>query len=468
MAAERRWPRPLGVRWQATLVAVATVGLTLVLGAVGLVVLTQRRLQTAIETTTLVKADGIVAIAEAGTVSDPLPGRDPEVIAQIVDATGRVIAADRAAQALPPMAEITVAGGERRIIRLDSLANQIEPEVDVEDAGPFVVVAEGVTLAEGPATVLVAASLEDATTARSAFVPLLGIGLPLVLVVVGMVTWVLTGRSLRPVDAMRREAERISALALDVRLPEPEARDELHRLARTLNDMLERLEHAATQQRQFVGDASHELKSPLTSLRAMVDVAARDPEAMDVSELVYDLDGEVARMERLVSDLLVLAAHDEGANSPASVMMDLAESAATIAASAPMKDGVTIDISGLSRVVVVGRPSPVEQAIRNVVENAVRHASSTVWLSTSHHQDKGVLAVSDDGQGVPAESRDRIFERFVRVDESRARRTGGTGLGLAVARAAARALDGDVRIGASRHGGATFEILLPLAEGDGR
>jgi signal transduction histidine kinase len=465
MAADRGRFGRLGVRWQAAVVAVAAVGLTLVLGAAALILLTERSLQSSIEATVAARADGVVALVEADAVTDPLPGRDPELLAQIVDRGSVVLAADRAAQGLPALVDVVVAPGRREILRIADLAEGIEPEVDIEDSGPFAVVAEGVRLDGGPATVLVAGSLEDASAVRGALLPLLGFGLPAVLAVVGLVTWLLTGRALRPVDDMRREADRISALALDRRLPQPAARDELHRLAVTLNDMLERLERSATRQRQFVGDASHELKSPLTTLRAIVDIAGRSPTEMDTAELVEDIGEQVARMERLVADLLALARYDEAAVAPATPV-DLGAISAHAAAGAAQHGEATVETSGLQPVIVQGEPAAVMRAVHNLIENAARHAATTVWVETRRHHDVGELWVSDDGPGVPSADAERIFERFVRLDESRTRATGGTGLGLAVARAIARTFGGDVVLAPPRHGGASFVLTLPAVAGE--
>ncbi len=454
--------RRLGLRWRATLVAVAAVGVVLVAGAIALVILTGQRLEAAVEASVVARADAIDALVAADAVTDPLPGRDPELIAQIVAQNGEVIAADGAAQGLPAVIDVATEVGERRILRVDRLAQGIVEEVDTEDSGPFAVVADGVTVDGRPATVLVAASLEDASTARRAFVPLLGLGLPGVLGVVGLVTWLLTGRSLRPVDVMRREADLISALALDRRLPVPETRDELERLGVTLNAMLERLEGSAIRQRRFVGDASHELKSPLTTLRTIVDVAARDPAGVDAADLVSDLGVEIGRIEQLVGDLLALARYDEGA-AAAPAPVDVTEVADAAVAETPNPRNIAIDLSNVVPMVVLADRSALTQATRNVVENAVRHAATTVWLEADRTDGFGRVRVSDDGSGVAVADAERVFERFVRLDDSRTRGTGGTGLGLAVARAIARTFEGDVRLAAPLHEGATFEILLPLA-----
>jgi len=463
MTAEPAPGRRLGLRWQATLLIVAAVGLTMVTAAIALVVVAERRLEASIEATAVARAEGVAAIAAADAVTDPLPGRDPEVITQIVAADGALMAADRSALGLPPLFAITVLPGERRVVRTTLLAEGIEPEVDVEDDGPFVVVAEGVTVDAAPAMVLVATSLEDAVATRRTLIPLLGVGLPVVLAIVGLVGWRITGRALRPVEAMRRQAEQISLLALHRRLPVPGAQDELTRLATTLNDMLDRLERSALRQRQFVGDASHELKSPLAALRTMVDVADRNPEGHVTAEFVADLGDEIARMERLVADLLVLARTDE-ATPPPVEPVDLGETAAAAAGTVPAGGSVTVDSRGLRTLLVLAERTATARAVGNVVDNAMRHAATTVWLEVDDGAEGGVLWVSDDGPGVEAADAERIFERFVRLDGSRARHTGGTGLGLAVARAVARSFGGDVRLGAPRHGGASFAIVLPPAD----
>ena len=170
-------------------------------------------------------------------------------------------------------------------LTLDDVLEGFEDEpAGLEDQGPYAVVGVGVEMPSGVGKVIVAASLEDAAQARNTLLPLLGIGLPLLLVVVGSTVWVLTGLALRPVEKMSAEADRISAMALDRRLPIPEATDELHHLATTLNEMLARLERSSLRQRRFVSDASHELKSPLATIRTIVEVAAREFDALSLNE----------------------------------------------------------------------------------------------------------------------------------------------------------------------------------------
>ena len=323
------------------------------------------------------------------------------------------------------------------------------------------VVVRGVAGAGGPATVQVAASLEDAGEAVDAVAPALWLGFVAVLAIVGITTWALTGRALRPVEEMRSRADQISAAALDRRLPLPQATDELRSLAITLNAMLERLEQSAIRQRRFVADASHELKSPLTAMRAMVDVAARDP-GVAQPELLTDLDVELDRMQRLVADMLYLARSDESPEARDHAAIDLEQIVAAEAAALRSRSSVVVDTSGLYPVRINGDRTRIAQLVRNLTDNAARHAASTVWLGTARRRDEAVVLVRDDGPGIPEEDRRRVFERFVRLDESRARDTGGAGLGLAVARSIARDHGGELVL-ASATGGAAFEARFPAS-----
>jgi signal transduction histidine kinase len=263
---------------------------------------------------------------------------------------------------------------------------------------------------------------------------------------------------------MRAEAEHISAAALGLRLPTPGSVDEIGRLAATLNAMLDRLEASAVRQRRFVADASHELKSPLAALRTMVEVGIGP--SNDNLELEADLLAEVGRMERMVADLLYLALHDESPSADRIVEVDLAGIVRVEAESVALRSGLEVDASGIVPLNVLGDPDRLTQLVRKLTDNAARHATSKIWLETAALDGNGLLIVSDDGPGIPAAERERVFDRFVRLDDSRARDTGGAGLGLAVARAIARSHGGDLRVTEPRHGGATIEARFPLAGDD--
>jgi signal transduction histidine kinase len=457
-----RWsPTRLGIRSRTTFAAVLVVGIALVVAAIGLMALTRNRIEASIRDGAVTQAETLAALIEAGALTDPLPGRDLDLVAQVVDASGVVIAADRAAGRAAPFTTDPVVVGGRLIVTVDELFEAVEGTEDgLEDEGPYVVAVQGVAVNGGSGTVQVAASLEDAGEAVTAVAPALWIGITVLLVIVGVTTWALTGRALRPVEEMRSEADRISAAALDRRLPLPEAQDELRSLAATLNDMLERLEQSALRQRRFVADASHELKSPLTAMRAMVDVAVRDPDVAQ-QELLVDLDSEIDRMQRLVADMLYLARSDESPRGPYRDAVDVEQVVAAEGAALRSRSGVTVDTTALYPVRIDGDSAQIGQLVRNLTDNAARHAASTVWLSTGRRDGDALIVIRDDGPGISKDDRERVFERFVRLDESRARDTGGAGLGLAVARAIARDHGGDlVLVGADR--GATFEARFPV------
>jgi signal transduction histidine kinase len=340
-----------------------------------------------------------------------------------------------------------------------SLFEEGEAAGGPEDRGPYVVVRRGL---DDAGVVVVAASLEGSDEAVAAVAPLLSVGGAVLLGLVAAVTWVATGAGLRPVEAMRGEAARISTAGLERRLPVPAADDELRRLAVTLNEMLDRLEASAVRRRRFVADASHELRSPLAALRTIVEVGVAP--AADAA-LTADLLGEIGRLQRLVDDLLFLAAADERVPiRRARVELDrlVEEQAGVLVA----RRQAVLDTSLLRPVAVAGDPDLIARLVRNLTENAARHAASSVWVETTEEDGWAVLRVDDDGAGIPPEDRERVFERFVRLDEGRSRDEGGTGLGLAIARAAARRHGGDVRVVEPRHGGAGLEARLPLGVGD--
>jgi signal transduction histidine kinase len=307
-----------------------------------------------------------------------------------------------------------------------------------------------------PVTVVVTQSLEPAESSRKEAVVLLGIGSPVLLLLVAVVTWWVAGRALRPVEAMRRRVAGIDAVTLDSRVPLPEAHDEVWLLGGTLNRMLDRLQSAARAQRQFVSDASHELRSPLAVLRTNVEVGLAHPESADWETTAQVLLQETGRVERLVSDLLLLANADERGLALRKVDVDLDDlltaEADRLRATTELDVGLTVQA-----VRVRGDRDKLARALRNLVDNAARHARSRVRLSLATGPEGAVVEIFDDGPGVPEAERERVFERFVRLDDSRSRQQGGTGLGLAIVRQLVQAHDGSVRF----VDGATVRVVLP-------
>lgn len=452
-AARRRPRRPRSVRARTTLGAGLVVLTALVIGAVAFVVVLR-----------LVLLDGVRTSAEAGLeqVSSRVEADGAaavtgyeDVLVQVVGDGGAVLAHGEEADgvALPTADESRwTHDGERWLLVAD----------DVELPGG------------GEATLVYGATLDQADTAVRTAVVLLVVGVPVLVLLLVAVTWAVTGRSLRPVERMRTEVETIRAARPEARVEVPDTGDEVARLASTMNAMLDRLERSAESQRRFVSDASHELRSPIASIRQHAEVAVAHPERTEVAGLADVVRSEAVRLQDLVTGLLELSRLDEGgirSRRPVD-LDDLALDAVARARArsttgdAPARDGdapaVRVDGSAVSAARVLGDERMLAGVVRNLVDNAVRHASTRVAVSLTEHDGSAVLTVDDDGTGVPEDERERVFERFVRLDEARSRDAGGAGLGLAIVRDAVRAHGGDTTVVTSPLGGARFVVRMAL------
>ncbi|MFG2551945.1 sensor histidine kinase [Streptomyces sp. NPDC048581] len=302
----------------------------------------------------------------------------------------------------------------------------------------------------GQLTVYAGGSLDAEQSAVNSALTVMLIGFPLLLGVVGAVTWLVTRRALRPVEGIRREMATITASQdLARRVPEPDTHDEVARLARTTNETLAALQSSVEQQRRFVADASHELRSPIASLRTQLEVAAAHPELLDLDGAVED----TVRLQGLAADLLLLARLDAG-ERPGDTRFDLG---ALARREAEGRAGVTVQTQGVE---VAGSRGQVGRVLTNLLDNAQRHARSAVTVTVRGDGAWAVVAVADDGDGVAEADRERIFERFVRLDEARSRDDGGAGLGLAIARDVAVRHGGTLTVGRAPAGGALFELRL--------
>ncbi|BCL27658.1 sensor histidine kinase [Streptomyces aurantiacus] len=319
---------------------------------------------------------------------------------------------------------------------------------------------------KGTLTVHAGAPLTAEQEAVSTALTVMLIGFPLLLAVVALVTWLVTRRALRPVEDIRGEMAAITASEdLTRRVPVPHTHDEVARLARTTNETLAALEQSVERQRRFVADASHELRSPIASLRTQLEVGAAHPELLDVGGAVED----TVRLQRLAADLLLLARLDAG-ERPADARFDLA---ALVVEEAGQRAGdrvaVSVTVSGTDTVEVSGSRGQLARVLGNLLDNAQRHTRSSVAVTVRRVGEWALLEVADDGAGVPAAERERVFERFVRLDEARARDDGGAGLGLAIARDVAVRHGGSLTVREApaaapvATGGALFELRLPVA-----
>ncbi|MEU4829887.1 HAMP domain-containing sensor histidine kinase [Streptosporangium sp. NPDC023615] len=299
-----------------------------------------------------------------------------------------------------------------------------------------------VDTADGVVVVQARASLEAADDALRSLRGLLVPGIPALLLLVAVLTWLAVGRALAPVSAIRAEMADITASDLHRRVPVPRARDEIARLAETMNRTLDRLEVAVGRHRRFVADAAHELRSPLAVLRTRLELAPPGPPA---DEALTD----VERIQALTSDLLLLARLDAG--EPARTEeVDVGQVTAEEAARARPRPEVEVRMEVAADAVVLGSAGQLRRLVANLVDNAVRHADATVVVRLTADGDEVVLDVRDDGPGIPAEHHEAIFDRFTRLDEARDRDAGGSGLGLAIAR--------DIAV---RHGGVLRVVAGP-------
>ena len=314
----------------------------------------------------------------------------------------------------------------------DSAEVEVPPGARVERDGAFLAVATGADTALGRRTVVVVRSTEIVSEATAAVSGLLAVGLPLLLAVVAVTTWIVVGRALAPVEAIRAEVDAISAAALHRRVPDPPADDEIGRLARTMNRMLGRLERAQARQRRLVSDASHELRSPIASIRQHAEVALAHPGRTTTTELAATVLAENLRLQRLAEDLLLLTRADEHTLALRKRPVDVDDLVFDEARRLREGTGLRVDTTAVSAGRVDGDAAGLRRVLRNLGENAARHARGHLAFSVAERDGRVLVEVDDDGPGIPEADRERVFERFVRLDDARARDDGGSGLGLAI------------------------------------
>jgi len=287
------------------------------------------------------------------------------------------------------------------------------------------------------------------------------VGLPLLVAFVSALAWWLTGRSLSPVDKMRREVDEISLTDLERRVSEPPATDEIGELARTMNRMLGRLEQSQQTQEQFVSDAAHELRTPLASIAAQIDVDDAHPGSADRTATASNVRSEVTRLQSLIDGLLASARNQEQNEPSKQVLVDLDVVAGSAAGRVALPAHLQLDQRGIAVGTVRGDEVALASAVDNLLANAGRHAHHYVAISVGTDTVGVWLTVDDDGAGIAAVDRDRVFDRFVRLDEARSRDAGGSGLGLALASETASRHGGTLHVDDSPLGGARLVLRLP-------
>lgn len=461
-----RGPVPLGAWWRrrslrARLTAAATivivVGMT---AAAGLLVL---RLHAAV----LANLDDAVTQQAATVADDAARGRLPRPLAagaestgvvQVVGADGQVLTSSSNAVGQDRLFTFTAGAGDPTVVTVQGVPVG-------EGSGTYLVAGVTTSSPYGPVTVYAGLPTADATRSVAELVTALVLGVPVVTLLLAVIGWLLVGRALRPVDALTEQAAAIPGSALHRRLEVPPSGDELGRLATTLNALLARIETSSERQTRFVADAAHELRSPLAALRAQLEVAVRHPAGAPTRELAPNLLRETLRLSRIVDDLLQLARLDAspGAHRQTVDLDDVVLDEARRA----RDRGARLDTSRVGAARVHGDAGSLHSVVRNLIDNATRHARTGTTLALSAQAGEVTLVVSDDGPGIPEVDRARVFDRFTRLDAARGRDAGGSGLGLAIVRDVVLAHGGLVRLGQGPPGtadqGVVATVTLPAA-----
>jgi heavy metal sensor kinase len=286
------------------------------------------------------------------------------------------------------------------------------------------------------------------------------------LAISALIGYFLSRRALRPVEEIRRQAERITRMNLSERVPIPSSSDEIHDLARTFNEMLDRLEAAVDDLRNLAADAAHELRTPLANLRAEIDTAVQEPRSPEEHEQVLmSVADEVARMTRIVTDLFTLARMDlkqHALEKRRIELRPLLEEAREVWSAAAERRRIQILLEGTDAP-IQGDPSAVARIFMNLVENAVKYNKDggRVTLSLRRDPDSVRVSVADTGIGIEPEHLPKLFRRFYRTDKARSRETGGAGLGLAIAKSFTEALGGKIQVESAPDVGTTFTLVFP-------
>jgi signal transduction histidine kinase len=455
------WARQ-SLRARLTLIATALFAIAVVTGAVLVITLQRYSLLRVLDSSAAKAADDVgdqIRQYPTETIVRPTTGGISEV--QVVDRSNRVIAASPGGDTDDSLLTPAQLAQARTGARIDITSDTTH--------APLRVLAHDV----GNRTVLVVTDLSRVDDSIRVLTRAALIGGPVAVLLMGGATYLVVALTLRPVAALRHGASDITAsgLAHD-RLPVPSARDEIYNLAVTLNAMLDRIDSATKRQRTFVGDAAHELRSPLASLRVQLEVAQRLGPEEDWKSFVDDVLLDVGRLDRLVNDLLSLARMDENvAVVPRRQPVRLDEIAGDVVA-ANRYARVPVALAERVPVTVTGDPDGLRRVLVNLVDNAVRHATGSVEIAVESDRSRGgspeaVVRVTDDGPGIPPEERERVFDRFYRLEASRSRESGGTGLGLPIVRDLIRAHNGTVRLRDRPDGkpGLQAVVRLPAANG---
>jgi signal transduction histidine kinase len=439
---------------KATTVVGAVLALTVALFSGALLLRSQLRqaLDSSIASQTQTRASGVADLVATGDFTSVLKaaGPNPGWI-QVIDSSGAVVAATANAASLRvPFATIT--GGVAAIRTLEGLPIDTGERVSVATVSA--------RHGQDRYTVLAASPLDLADGADRRIITSLLAVFPSLLIISALIIWLVVERALRPVEAIRSEVAMISSSDLSRRVPQPGTNDEIDRLASTMNEMLDRLETSTARQRRFVGDASHELRSPLASLRGQLEVSTLDRSDPAWKATVENMLRDHDRLDRLLGDLLLLARHDDHQTIDLEPV-DLGFLVRSDLARRPPCEGIERIVHATNGL-VMGDADALSRILRNLVDNAERHAATAVTIEVGRSADGATtqLTVNDDGPGIPVDQRSIVFERFARLDDARLADAGGSGLGLAIVADLVRSHHGTVMV-APTDVGSRVVVRLP-------
>jgi signal transduction histidine kinase len=455
---QRFWT--LSLRARLMIIGLLGVGIALIMGGLAFFGALTFSMNHTLDNEALASAQEVAAMVNENRLPNPVPVSGAQVV-QVVDGQQRVIGgsvtADRLIPLLSPNELATALTGEAVVV----------DGVRIGVSGPLRVRAIHAGASDAPVSVLVGLPVGDVLATRAALRNALLITFPLLLGALALIAWRVIGWTLRPVEQLRAGAEQISRTgrlrgpAKGERLPVPPAADEIRALAVTLNEMLDRLADAQERQRSFVADAAHELRSPLASIQAQLEVAGR---LGDGGTLPSDLMTDLKRLAGLVEDLLLLARADADARPLGRLTPVDARDLVAEVTGAYAEARVPVTLVANEPVPIRVDADELHRAVGNLVDNGVRHARNRVEVAVGVDQNWAVISVSDDGPGIAPEDRERVFERFTRLDDARGRDSGGAGLGLAIVRELAIRAGGTAALFASNPPWSTrAELRVPLA-----
>ncbi|MEU6609579.1 ATP-binding protein [Streptomyces shenzhenensis] len=453
-ASLRSWWARRSLRLRLTAAAAAVIAAGLTGATVLLVVWLHASLISGLDQTALQRAQ----VVASDTAGDHIPPNVPptghgEGAVQVVDGKGTVLASSSNLRGHPRAFDFPPS-------RSDTPHAHTVNDIPIGQGGTWRAVGVPAGTPRHPVTVYVAVPTETVDHGLAQLTAALATGVPAVVALLTGVVWLLTGRALRPVDALRAQTAEITASDLNRRVDVPPADDALGRLATTFNDLLARLDTATRRQRRFVADAAHELRNPLSTLHTRLEVAAHHPGSVDGHSLATGLLQESERLTRLVDDLLQLARLDARPRLRTRPV-DLDEVVYTEVREARRRTPLLIDQHSVGAARVQGDADALARVVRNLLDNALRHAETRIDITLRTEHGTAQLVVADDGPGIPEADRERVFGRFTRLDDARARDTGGTGLGLAIVRDIVTAHHGTARIEDNRPG-ARLVVSLPI------